>query len=74
MNTEKWIAEVGNLPLEQHALMIEPLFQTLSGSSADNKQSWLAVARQRLTEIQNGQTEGAASELVFKRIFTRYAA
>ena len=54
--------------------MVERLLQTLSCSSAENEQTWLSVARQRLAEMQNGQTEGVAGELVFKRIFTRYGA
>ena len=74
MNTEQLIAEACSLPLEQRAHMVERLLQTLSGSSAENEQTWLAVARERLAEMQNGQTEGVAGELVFKRIFTRYGA
>jgi len=74
MNTEQLIAEACSLPLEQRAHMVERLLQTLSGSSADNEQSWLAVARQRLAEIQGGKTEGVAGEDVFKRIFARYGA
>ncbi len=74
MNTEQLVAEACSLPLEQRAQLVERLLQTLSGSSADNDQSWLAVARQRLAEIQGGQTEGVAGEDVFKRIFARYGA
>lgn len=74
MKTTDLIAEAISLPVEERALMVESLLQTLNAPETDLDAAWLVVARRRLDELRSGTVATVPGEAVFERLMRRFGA
>ena len=72
MNAEQLITEACSLPMEQRALVVERLLQSLSVSNAEVDQAWLSLAQRRQDELTSGKVAGIPGNVVFARIARRF--
>ncbi|WP_039912367.1 addiction module protein [Cellvibrio mixtus] len=72
MNTQQLIAEAIELPVEDRALVVNSLLNSLNPSSGAIDRQWLDVARQRLDEINAGKVIPVPAEAVFAKIWNRF--
>ena len=54
MNTKSIIEEAISLPVEERAIVIDSLLQSLNTPSEDSDREWAAVAQRRLRELREG--------------------
>ncbi len=71
MNTQQLIYQAISLPIEERALIIESLIQSLNPSEDEIEQAWLDTAQKRLAEIESGQVQPISGEEVFNKIWKR---
>jgi putative addiction module component (TIGR02574 family) len=71
MNTSELIAEASSLPLEERARLVDSLLQTLNPADDSLSNAWLALARHRLAELDNGSVEAVPGAAVFEKVRQR---
>lgn len=71
MNTASLITEAASLPLEERALLVDSLLQTLNPIDDNAAAAWLDVARRRLDEIDSGKIAPIDGEAVFEKVGRR---
>ena len=71
MKAADLMTEAVSLPLEERALLVDSLLQTLNPVDDANTAAWLAVARRRLDELDSGRVEAIPGEEVFERVRQR---
>ena len=71
MKTTDLMAEAVSLPLEERALLVDSLLQTLNPADEAITAAWLAVARRRLDDLDSGRVEAISGEEVFERVRQR---
>jgi len=69
MNTQILINEAISLPVEQRTQVVESLLASLNQPHPEIDKAWLAIAKKRLTQMQDGSVETFSEEEVFKEIF-----
>ncbi len=72
MNTQTLINEAISLPVEQRTQVVESLLASLNQPHSDIDKAWLAVAKKRLTQMQEGTVETFSEKEVFKEIFDTF--
>lgn len=72
MNTQQLIAEAIELPVEDRALVVNSLLNSLNPSSEAVDSQWLDVARKRLSEINSGEVTPISADAVFAKIWNRF--
>jgi putative addiction module component (TIGR02574 family) len=65
------MTEAVSLPLEERALLVDSLLQTLNPVDEASTAAWLAVARRRLDDLDSGRVEAIPGEEVFERVRQR---
>jgi putative addiction module component (TIGR02574 family) len=72
MNTTDLMTEAASLPLEERALLVDSLLQTLNPPPDDSTTAaWLAVARRRLDDMRSGRVAAIPGEAVFEKVRRR---
>ena len=74
MKTTDLIEEVATLPIEDRALIADSILRSLNSTSAEVDRQWVAVAKQRLADIQSGKVHTIPASEVFERIQKRLNA
>ena len=73
MSVKELIAEAISLPLEERAVLVDTLLQSLNPTDADNDRAWIAEAERRLDEVKSGKVAAIPAEDVFAEIKKRFA-
>ncbi len=71
MSTHELIAEALALPVEQRALIVDSILQSLNAPDSEVDKKWIAVAKRRLDELRSGSVKPVPAEDVFARIHRR---
>ncbi len=72
MKTTDLIAEAASLPVEERALLVESLLQSLNAPEPDLDGEWGTVAQRRLEELRSGRIAAVPGEAVFERLMRRF--
>ena len=72
MNTKKLIDEAVSLPVEERALIVDSLLQSLNPPESEIDKKWIAVAKRRLAEMRSGTVKTIPGEKVFEKIWKRF--
>ncbi len=70
--TNEIIKEAESLPVEERAVIIDRLLQTLNTPNPEIDMVWVDTAKRRLSEIRSGTTKTIPGEEVFARIKERF--
>ena len=70
--TKEIIKEAESLPVEERAMIIDRLLQTLNTPNPEIDMAWVDTAKRRLSEIRSGKTKTISGEEVFARIRERF--
>lgn len=73
MNMKDLIAEAISLPIEERALVADSLLKSLNPPESEIDKKWAAVAKRRLSEIQDGAVQAISGEDVFDKIWKRFS-
>ncbi len=71
MKAADLMTEAVSLPLEERALLVDSLLQTLNPADESNAAAWLAVARRRLDDLDSGRVAAIPGADVFERVRQR---
>ncbi|RLE28094.1 MAG: addiction module protein [Acidobacteria bacterium] len=72
MKTRDLIDEAISLPVEERALVIDSLLQSLNQPISENEKKWVDVAQRRLKEIESGSVCPVPGNRVFEKIWHRF--
>ncbi len=72
MNTVTLISEITSLPVEERALIVESLLQSLNQPECKLDTVWADVAKSRLAEFESGKVEAVDGKQVFDKIWQRF--
>jgi putative addiction module component (TIGR02574 family) len=70
--TQDLIDEAISLPLEERALLVDSLLQSMNPLSKENDQKWALEAKKRLEELRSGKVAAIPGEVVFRNIWKRF--
>ena len=70
--TQDLIDEAISLPLEERALLVDSLLQSMNPLSKENDQKWAMEAKKRLEELRSGKVAAIPGEVVFRNIWKRF--
>ncbi|MBF0502807.1 MAG: addiction module protein [Candidatus Riflebacteria bacterium] len=73
MKTKDLIAEAIALPVEERAIVVDSLLNSLNPPESEIDKKWAAVAKRRLEEMHSGKVKGIPGEEVFQRIRNRFS-
>ncbi len=62
MNTKELIDEVVSLPMEERALIVDSLLQSLNPSESEIDKKWAAIAKNRLEELRSGSVKAVSGD------------
>jgi len=74
MKTADLISEAISLPVEERAMVVDSLLQSLNPPEADIDKQWAAVAKRRLSELRTGKVQAVPGDEVFRKIWNRFSA
>ncbi len=74
MSTKELITETASLPVEERVLVIDSLLRTLNPPNPEIDRKWAAVAKRRLLELRSGQVKAIPGDVVFSKVWNRFAA
>lgn len=74
MQTAELIAEIAALPIEERAMVADCVLKSLNIPDPEIDKKWIAVALERLAELESGQAKLIPANEVFERINKRLAA
>ena len=66
------IREAAELPIEERALVVDPLLRALNRPDPEIDRRWVAVAQRRLAELRSGAARPVPGAEVFARIRDRF--
>jgi len=72
MNTKQLITEAVSLPIEERAIVVESLLQSLNQPDSEIDIKWTQAAKKRLSEIKSGNIGTIPGEQVFEEIRKRF--
>jgi putative addiction module component (TIGR02574 family) len=71
MKTKELINEAVALPVEERALLVDSLLQSLDQPELAIDNEWASVANKRLAEMRSGKVQPIPGDEVFERIRNR---
>lgn len=66
------IQEAESLPVEERAIVIDSLLQSLNPPASEIDTEWLRVAKRRLAELRSGSVKPIQGNEVFAKIRERF--
>ena len=66
------IEEAMSLPVEERAMVVDSLLQTLNPLDAEIEIAWVKVAKRRLAELRSGSVKAVPGDEVFLKIRERF--
>ncbi|MBI1811717.1 MAG: addiction module protein [Nitrospirae bacterium] len=66
------IQEAESLPVEERAIVVDSLLQSLNPPAAEIDMEWLKVAKRRLAELRSGSVKPIPGNEVFAKIRERF--
>ena len=72
MNTVTLINEITSLPVEERALVVESVLQSLNQPECKLDIVWAEVAKSRLAQLESGNVEAVDGKQVFDKIWQRF--
>ena len=72
MNAKEMINEAISLPVEDRALIVESLLQSLNHPEEKIDKKWTEAARRRLDEMRSGSTNPVPGDEIFTKIWKRF--
>ncbi len=66
------IDEASVLPVEERAIIVDALLQTLNAPSEKIDARWAETAERRLDEIRSGQVTSIPGDKVFQKVSERF--
>jgi len=72
MNTKDLIDEAVSIPVEERALVVDSLLQSLNQPESEIDKKWAAIAQRRHVEMRSGKVQGVPGNEVFDRIWFRF--
>ncbi len=73
MQTDRLIEELSSLPVEERVRVVDRVLRSLNPPDSESHKKWAEVAKRRLAEIQQGQTQPVPGDEVFARIWNRFS-
>lgn len=70
--TQDLIDEAISLPIEERALLVDSLLQSMNPLSKENDQKWAQEAKKRLDELRSGKVAPLSGDEVFRKIWKRF--
>jgi len=67
MTTKKIIERVLSLPVEERALIADPLLRSLNKPDTDIDAKWIEVAKSRLEDLRSGKVTPIPGDEVFAK-------
>jgi putative addiction module component (TIGR02574 family) len=74
MKTKDLIAEAISLPVEERAVVVESILNSLNPPDPIVDKKWISVAKHRLAELRSGSVEAVPGDEVFSRIWDRLSS
>jgi len=71
-STKEIIDQVESLPVEERALVVDSLLQTLNRSDPEIDRKWAEVARRRLEDLRSGRVKPVPGDEVLARARERF--
>ena len=72
MNTKELIDVAVSLPVEERALVLDSILQSLNQPKTEIEKNWGILAKKRLIEIESGKVETIPGNQVFEEIWKRF--
>jgi putative addiction module component (TIGR02574 family) len=72
MNAKEVIDEAISLPVEDRALIVDSLLQSLNHPETEIEKEWNETARRRLEEMRSGSVRHVPGDEVFEKIWKRF--
>lgn len=66
------IEEAMSLPVEERAMVVNSLLQTLNPPDTEIERAWVKVAKHRLAELRSGSVKAVPGDEVFAKIRERF--
>lgn len=66
------IEEAMSLPVEERAVVVDALLQTLNPPDREIEREWVKVAKHRLAELRAGRVKALPGNEVFEKIRERF--
>ena len=70
--TQDLIDEAISLPIEERAILVDSLLQSMNPSKKENDQKWTLEAKRRFEELRSGKVQSIPGEEVFAKIWKRF--
>ena len=70
--TQDLIDEAISLPIEERAILVDSLLQSMNPSNKENDQKWALEAKRRFEELRSGKVQSIPGEEVFAKIWKRF--
>lgn len=70
--TQDLIDEASSLPIEERAILVDSLLQTMNPADKEIDNEWARVAKKRLDELHSGKVKSVNGEDVFKRVWKQF--
>ena len=70
--TQDLIDEAISLPIEERAILVDSLLQSMNPLDKENDQKWALEAKRRFEELRSGKVQSIPGEEVFAKIWKRF--
>jgi putative addiction module component (TIGR02574 family) len=67
LSTKEIIEQVESLPVEERAILVDSLLQTLNRSDPEIDRKWAEAARRRLEDLRSGRVKTVPGDEVLTR-------
>jgi len=71
-NTKDIIEQVESLPVEERALLVDSILQTLNRPDAEIDRKWTETARSRLEDLRSGHVQSLPGDEVLAKARKRF--
>ena len=72
MNTKELIEQAIALPVEERALVVDPLLRSLNPPQSEIDVQGATEAKRRLSDLRSGKVTAVPGEAMFERVWARF--